>query len=502
MKKVYEAYQLLKLYELAHESNEINRNDLYENMALQFTYQFRKLYDLSSRTIYIFAGYGINGACALAVARFLAEHNYRIRAYLFYRQGTLESACEYQRDKLQSSGGPNVALTEVSREFRMPTFTQSSIIIDGLFGSELASPLEGGYLSLVKKLNMSGLPIVSIDLPTGLYAEYNTPNEHEQAIRATHTITFEAPRLAMLFPENQRNVGQWHALPLNISEDLQYRIDSKYRVLTEEGLSGLLQPRSTFATKRSCGSVLLIGGSPVCYGKLILAARAALRSGCGSLTLHAPLQVQSLIPLAVPEVETTAEQLENLPHNLHRYQAVGIGTGMRHAELSAQYLYDLFTSYALPIVLDDVAIDLLCEEKSLLEVLPRNSVLLCSEERQRRLLGEHKYMLDTLAEASEFAVRYSAVLVLKGAYTAICSSTGEIYFSTMGHASLASAGCGDVFTGILLGLMARGYESLAACQLACGVLGRGAELCVARSSEESLTASDVVLQIGKALKEL
>lgn len=501
MRKIYEAHQLVRLYEQAQVGQGMTSNELYESMALQFTYKFEKLYELSYKLVHVFAGYGINGACALAVARLLGERNYKVQVYLFYKAGELEPMCEYQRERLEQSGS-KVSLTEVSREFRMPFFAQGEVVIDGLFGSELVRPLASGYVSLIRKINASGLPIVSIDMPSGLYAQYNTEVEHAQAVQATHTITFETPRLAMLFEENTHHTGHWHVVPLGIGAEAHQAVESKYRMISDEILSTQLRIRERSIGKRICGTALLIGGSMGMYGRLSLAAKSALKAGCGSLVAHAPLRVQGLLPLTLPEADMTLQELTDLPHGIHHYEAVAIGTGLQTRDLEAAYLEDFFATYARPVILDDGAIDLLCSDSKLLALTPRHSILLCSKERQIKLFGHKDCTLDLIEEASELAIKYMLTVVLKGPYTIVCSPQGTVYFNVTGNAALATAGSGDVLTGIILGLRTRGYDDVTACLCGCYIHGRAAEIFAARESEESLLASDLISYIGKVLKEL
>lgn len=501
MKKIYEAHQLLRLYEQAQEKQALTANDLCERMAQQFTYEFKKLYGLSSKVVHIFAGYGTNGACALAVARLLGESNYKVQVYLFYKQGSLESVTEYQRNRL-SQMESKVSLTEVSREFRMPTLARGEVIVDGLFGSELVRPLEAGYVALIKKLNSSTLPIVSIDMPSGLYAQYNTEMEHNQAVRATHTITFETPRLSMLFEENAHHIGQWHVVPLGLGVEIHNEVDSRYWLISDEGFNGRLLERRRWASKSSCGTALLVGGALGTYGRLGIAARSALSAGCGGISVHAPLRVQGLLPLALPEANMTEQELVEQPRGLSRYDAIAVGGGLQPGVIGADYLHNLCATYARPLILDDEAIDLLCLSPGLLTALPRRSVLLCSKERQANLFGQKEHSLDLIEEASELAIKHTLTLVLKGAYTVICTPNGKVYFNATGNASLATAGSGDVLMGLILGLMARGYDGVMAALLGCYLHGRAAELFAARESEESLVASNLIPYIGKVLKEL
>ncbi|MDO4692706.1 MAG: NAD(P)H-hydrate dehydratase [Porphyromonadaceae bacterium] len=502
MNKIYSPLQLQELYQAACQRGELTPTDLIERIAQRFVYAFSRLYSSGQRRIHIFAGSGTNGAYALAVARLLRERNYRPEVYLFYRQGKLSEACETQRQRL---AGTEVPMTEVSTEFRPPHFQTGELIIDGLFGGELTKPLSGGYALVVDKINQSGLPVVSIEIPSGLYAEDNSTNPLEQVIRATHTIAFESPYLALLFGESAPYVGQWQVLPIGFDEALHRSVNSRYYLQSEQSLGMSLLERKPFADKHSYGSALLIGGSTTKVGHLLLTLRAALRSGCGELTVHTLSSLASSLQIAQPELLASLageQEFEQLPKHLAHYQTIAIGTAMGESAMSEGLFRQLMTSCARPMIFDDWAIERFAQNRALLDLVPRGSVLLCSRRDQDRLFGGQTSSLERVELAKQLASRLDATIVLKGAYTAICRASDNVYFNTTGNAALARSGSGDVLTGLLLGLMTRGYNSLIATLLACYLHGQVADLCAARQSMESVLPSDLINHIGEALRQL
>lgn len=502
MNKIYSPLQLQELYQTACRRGGLTPADLVERIAQRFVYAFTRLHSPSQRRVHIFAGAGENGAYALAIARLLRERNYRPEVYLFYRQGKLSESCEAQRLRLE---GTEVPLTEVSTEFRPPHFQAGELIIDGLFGGELTKPLSGGYALVVDKINQSGLPIVSIEIPSGLYAEDNSTNPLEQVVRATHTIAFESPYLSLLFGESAPYVGQWQVLPIGIDEGLHQDVNSRYYLQSEQTLGASLLTRQPFADKQACGSALLIGGSTSKVGHLLLALRAALRAGCGELTVHTLTPLATSLQIAQPELLASlagGQEFEQLPKHLGQYQTIAIGTAMDEPAMSESLLRQLMTSSSRPMIFDDWAIQRFAHNRSLLDIVPRGSVLLCSRRDQERLFGGHTTSLERVELAKQLASRLDATIVLKGAYTAICRASDNVYFNTTGNAALARSGSGDVLTGLLLGLMARGYGSLVATLLACYLHGQVADLCAARQSIESVLPSDLVNHIGEALRQL
>lgn len=497
MSKIYTASKLYELYRLSASKGNLSALDLCERGAIAFTRAFALLHR-SGSLIHIFAGPGDTGASALAIARLLSEAGRTVRTYLFYQQGRLSDLCQEQLALLREV---DTAVEEVTSQFEPPTFYPGQVIIDGLFGSDLTRPLEGGFASLVQLINSSGLEIVSIDLPSGLFAEDNSINNSKAIIRANHTLTFEVPRLSMLLAENERYVGQWQVLPLGISEHIHQQVASQYYLGEEELLSRVLKPRQAFSHKDDYGRALLIGGSSGRYGHLALASRAAFVAGCGSVEVatdaRGAMVLHSLTPEAIA-LEDSA--LHELP--LREYSAIAIGTASSEACLTPDQLRDICAAYRRPLILDATAIDLIISEPDLIKILPEGSILLIAQRQRSGLLRTRYTDLDYLYEASDLAERSGLTIVLKGTYTMICRSTGNVFFNTTGNAGMACAGVGDVLTGLLLGFMARGYEALTAPLLASHLLGMAADQCAARYSMESLTASQILDAIPSALRQL
>lgn len=503
MNKIYSPLQLQELYRAACQRGSMTHTDLVERIAQRFVYAFSRLYSSGQRAVHVFAGAGDNGAYALAIARLLRERNYRPEVYLFYRQGRLSEACEAQRQRLL---GVEIPLTEISTEFRLPIFSSGEIIIDGLFGGEVVQPLSPAYRAVIDRINQSGLPVVSIEIPSGLYAEDNSTNPLESIVQATHTIGFEAPYLALLMVDSAPYVGQWQILPIGIDEELHRAIETRYYLQSEQVLTRSLLKRSVFGSKSEYGTALLIGGAPSSAGHLLLALRAALRSGCGELQVHTLEPLLLGLQMAQPEVLGSVagrEHFETLPSGqLARYRCIAIGTAMRQGAMTEDLLRQLMLHFARPMIFDDWAVALLISNRSLLDSVPQGSVLLCSSADQRRLFGEHRTAIERLDLARQLAARLDVTIVLKGAYTAICRASENVYFNNTGNPALARSGSGDVLTGLLLGLMGRGYNALVATLLACYLHGLSADLCAARQSVESIVPSDLINHLGEAMHQL
>ncbi len=496
MNKIYSAAQIQSLYQCASEMS-ISPSDLCERGAASFVRALDRLYRGDSM-IYLFAGPTDCGAWTLEVARQLWEGGRQIRIYLVYHQGRISQLAETKRQELVNLG---IAITEITSQLEFPEATQGSIIIDGLFGSELEQSLTGGFAHLVRRINASGAKIISLDLPSGLFAEDNEYNDSSAIVQADHTFVFEAPRLCMLLAENEPFVGHWEVLSLGLDEEVHGRIASNYYTPDERLLSQVLRHRKAFSSRADYGKALLVGGAEGRYGHLSLVARGALLAGCGEVEVRT--QGAGLIPMQIAVPEVSCYDASRIFVRWDGYQGIAVGVG-DYDTLSREDLVRICRDVRQPLLLDDHAVDLIAEDHELLSMLPKGSILLVSRGQRADLLNVGQVHSDyhCLGRALALAQQHDLTIVLKGTYTAICRSSQSVYFNTTGNAGLATRGVGHVLQGLILGFMAQGYESLTACILANYILGSAGDLYAARYSMESLTATQLLDQIPNVLNQL
>lgn len=229
-----------------------------------------------SQRIIIFAGPGNNGGDALAVARLLIDQGYKPEVLLF-RTKDLSDDCAINRQRLVDMEYPS--FVEVQKKFTVPEISKRDVVVDGLFGNGLSSNLRGGYTALAKLIYESEAFVVSIDLPSGLFPEFNSTNILNNIVHANLTLTFQFPRLAFFFRENARCLGEWKVLDIGLSQEAIRQTPSNYYLIDRVGVKDGLQPRNPFADKHDFGRMLLVAGSFGMGGAAVLAAKAALRTG-------------------------------------------------------------------------------------------------------------------------------------------------------------------------------------------------------------------------------
>ena len=455
--------------------------------------------------VVVFAGPGNNGGDALAVARQLVDRGYDVEAFLFNVSGKLSEECAINRQRLLDNRRMK-KFHEVTNEFDPPKLESITLVIDGLFGTGLRKPLSGGFATLVKYINQSAAKVVSIDVPSGLMTEDNTYTVAVNVVHADMTLTFQYRKLAFMFADTQKYIGKLKVLDIRLSEQKAESMDTPFTLLEEDDVRSLLMPRSPFATKHEMGTALLIAGCYGMAGASVLAVRACLRSGVGKVVAHIPKRNYPIMQTAVPEAMVQLDLEETKfgeAVEAQYYDAVGIGPGLGQAENTAIALISQIRRTHVPLVLDADAINILANHQAWLQQLPRNIIFTPHAAEFDRLNGSvcsNDY--ERLSQARDMAQRLGAYIILKGHYSALCLPTGEVVFNSTGNAGMATAGSGDVLTGIITGLLARGYSHVDACKLGMFLHGLAGDLAVKETGEESLIAGDIIDNLPKAFMRL
>ena len=501
--KIFTSTQIHELDRYTIENEPIPSLDLMERAAKALTQAITEMYSVTTPVV-VFAGPGNNGGDALAVARLMADKNYQVSVYLFNINGNLSPDCAANKQRLQENKRIRQFI-EVIEEFNPPVLEANMLVIDGLFGSGLNKPLAGGFASLVKYINSSPAQVVAIDIPSGLMTEDNTYNVRANIIRADHTLTLQQVKLSFLFPENQQFVGNLRVLDIRLSEEGMRKLESQYTIVEENDVRQLMLPRSPYAHKGQMGNALLIAGSYGMAGAAILAARACMRAGVGKVTVNTPKRNIPMLQVAVPEaiVQNGSEETYFAEAvDTEDFNALGIGPGLGQSEQTAIAMISQLRRTQCPIVADADAINILANHRAWLQQLPQDIIMTPHPKELDRLEGHSADSYERLTKASNLAERLKGYIVLKGHHTAICCPGGHILFNSTGNAGMATAGSGDVLTGILTALLARGYKHRDACMVGMYLHGLAGDIAARETGEESLIASDLIKYLPKAFKRL
>lgn len=449
----------------------------------------------------IFCGKGNNGGDGLAIARMLSDNHHHVTVYIleFGHKGTTD----FQDNLSRLHQYPSVEIRFIQSEQQFHDFTSGEIIIDALFGTGLNRALEGVTGKLVHHLNRSGHPIISIDMPSGLFADRSSKDH--PVVHADHTLSFQCYKPAFLFAENAKAVGQVHIIDIGLSREFTEKISSPYHLIDRELASTLYRPREKFAHKGNFGHALLLAGSYGKMGAAILATGALVRSGAGLVTCCIPRCGYEIMQASVPEamVITSGENdLISIPDPLEKFNAIGFGPGIGLEPETLQLAGKLFSVYRQPVVIDADGLNQLSFQQDLYAVIPNGSILTPHPKEFERLFGACENDFERMEKAKENAGRLQCIIVLKGHHTLIAMPGGQCYFNTTGNPGMAKGGSGDVLTGLITGLLASGYSPEAAAILGVYLHGSAGDLAATVQSQEAMTASDIIAQLGLAFLEL
>jgi len=452
------------------------------------------------KPICIFAGQGNNGGDALALARLLLDSGYKTSVILIHT-GLLSPDCEINRQRLLTSYPGS--LTEITDQFIEPEITKGTVIIDGLFGSGLSRPITGIVAQAVQWINQSGCEVVSIDIPSGLSGEQNSLTENSILVKADLTLSLQFPKLSFLMSDNASYIGNWKVLPIGIHPEAIERTPSDLIYLEEKDITPLLKSRQKFSHKGTFGHALILAGSKGMAGASVLSSKAALRCGAGLVTVHGPAVNRVIVQTANPEVIYQNDYSDNIISkidSLEMYSAIAIGPGMGTHTETVKMVIDFLKKLNKPCVFDADALNIISQQKELLKQIPKKSILTPHPKEFDRLFGEHKSSYDRIVKAQQASIEYGIIILLKGANTLIATPDGKLCFNSTGNSGMATAGSGDVLTGILVGLLSQGYSAEDSSRIGVYLHGLAGDLVLSNESMESLMAGDIISCLGKAFK--
>ncbi|MEZ4805129.1 MAG: NAD(P)H-hydrate dehydratase [Bacteroidia bacterium] len=449
----------------------------------------------------VFCGMGNNGGDGLAIARLLAYNGKSILVYILNTSD--KGSPDFETNKRKAEGQKGVTLVSIHSVNDITLSIEDTVVIDAIMGTGLSRPIEGLYADCVKRINTLGQYCISIDLPSGLLCD-ETSIESDCIVQADVTLSFQVPKLAFLFAENHRYVGNWNLLNIGLSDAFYQSAKTDIFLLDKLFIKSLVKTISKFDHKGSNGHAMLLVGSYGKIGAAILAARAALRSGVGLLSMQVPKTGFTALQTAVPEAMVRTGEHNNTIDRpvLTDISAVGIGPGIGQDETVLEVLENVLDINEAITIFDADALNLLARNPKLLTEITKRSILTPHVGEFERLVGKSKDNFEQFKKQLEFSKLYEVYIVLKGAHTCITTPEGEAYFNNTGNPGMAKGGSGDVLTGILTGLLAQGYSPLDTTLLGVYLHGMAGDLAAAYKGEIAMTAGDIIDCIPEAYSNL
>nr|MDQ6903937.1 NAD(P)H-hydrate dehydratase [Bacteroidota bacterium] len=416
----------------------------------------------TSSSYKIFCGKGNNGGDGLAIARLLKKQNFSVEVYIIEtgKTGTPDFETNLKRLRKISS---EIHFIESAKSF--PIINSDEIIVDALFGSGLNKKPTGIFKELINHLNKSTAAIISVDVPSGLYIDKSSLGN--AIIRSRYTLSFQQQKLTFLIAENESFFGKVVIVNIGLSAEYYQNENSTFDLVDKNDIREIFVPRKAFANKGDYGYACLLAGSYGMMGAAVLSASACLRSGIGKVTSYICKEGYSIMQTSVPEAMCKIYGIKYLKdvETFEGFNAIGIGPGLGQHLSHKQLLQKLFKTATCPVVIDADALNVLSSYPALYKSIPRHTIMTPHPKEFERLFGKSANDFERITLSLKKAKELDIFIVLKGHHTFIATPTGDGYFNSTGNAGMATAGSGDVLTGILTGLLAQKYSPLQACIL-------------------------------------
>lgn len=502
MNKVYTYAQLSQLLRLSTSIQGLSEAEQIDRVGLGVSAALKRLPEVDPKFIYVFAGAEKNGAYALSAARHLQESGLDVCAYLFYRAGSVSSAVQAQLDLCELA---EVCVYKVNREFEgIDILEEGACIVDGLFGREISEPLEGAYSSLVRYMNELALPIVSIDLPSGLVEGVKHQGQDASVIQARHTIAIEAFSPAHLLRDNAPYLGRCERLSLGINPELYEQVHSPLNLISDSFLMDVLGQGTSAVRPAEMGQVLIVGGAPGRYGHLLLSARSARTMGVGQVCLHTLAEACIPLQMTEPELICTSAGTDAFHKHpkLEDCSALALGLASEASTLSTSYTLELIKQRECPIVCAGPVAEQMIKTPYRAQELHPESLLVLTQADQKHLYGHQASESECMRLALEQAKHCHRHILLLGYYPRLCCHSGSVYVSAQGYSVLMHPAMEQMQIASIAGLLACGYDAILSSVLSCYLYAEAANLCDASFEQYGYSSAQILSKLPTVLRGL
>lgn len=460
------------------------------------------------RRAVVFCGAGNNGGDGIAVARLLLEAGWEVRAVLVGKRYRLTDDAREMERRLEQKGGKLEDFSPSSAQFAAWCLA-ADVMVDALFGVGLNTALEGDALVAVQMMNTCSIPVVAVDLASGIEAD--TGRVLGGAVEAAVTVTFTLPKIGHYVGKGALHRGRLVVADIGIPIDLTAAGDYSVRAVERQDVRLPRRPRD--AHKGKFGRAYIVAGSTGMTGAPVMAAQAAVRSGAGLVTLGVP---QPIWPIAAAKLDEAMVQplpagkdglLElgaapTVLERLNKYGVCLIGPGLGRSNAVYAVVRGILQGTALPVVLDADGINALEGHIDVLDGRSGHCTILTPHDAEFKRLGGDLSHGDRLRAARDFALEHGCCLILKGHSTITAFPDGSAYVNTTGNPGMAKGGSGDVLAGVLVSLLAQGFTPREAAPLAAWLHGCAGDLCAEALGEYGMTVTDLIARLPEAMRSI
>ncbi|MBC7388499.1 MAG: NAD(P)H-hydrate dehydratase [Opitutaceae bacterium] len=496
--KIFSSEQIKKLDASTIEKEGITSVELMERASEAFVKEFTRFYS-KDKPVTILCGLGNNGGDGMAIARMLMNRAYNVNVFVVsFDNSTASKEFTAEFLKLEDM----IDIRQITQRRDIPVFDAEAVIIDAMLGSGINRIVTGLLAEVITTVNKTRCEIVAVDIASGLFS--SRTNLEQAIIQPTFTFSFQIPKLAFFLPQNQFYVGELRFLDIGLNQDFINIEPTPYVLVDKKSIIKLVKKRAKFSHKGNFGHVMLFAGSNGKTGASMLASKGALRAGCGLVTIlteerDTPI-VQGGIWEAMCVSYKTTDAIPSLPDN--KNFTLGIGPGIGLGEHSLRFLEYFLKYNSKPIVIDADGLNLISQNQHLLKFIPVKSILTPHPKEFERLAGNWSDDYERLEKQRGYSITHNIYIVLKGAHSSITTPEGFVYINSTGNAGMATAGSGDVLTGIITSFLAQNYSPEQACILGVFLHGLAGDLAASEIGQHSLMAGDIIEFLPLAFKEL
>ena len=499
--KIFSKEQIYEADKVTAQRQQITSTDLMERAATEVFKWMDSRLEGSQVPIHIFCGIGNNGGDGLVLARHLINHGYKVIVYVvnYSEKRSQDFLVNYDRIKEVTKDWPKI----LNSKEEFPEISPDDIIVDAIFGVGLNRAADDWVRQLFQYFKVSKAFTISIDIPSGLYLD-RIPEDENGVVWADCTLTFQYPKLVLCLPETGKFSKEWFVMDIGIDQEFIEATHTDIEFIEKQDVAPLYQPRDKFAHKGNFGHALIVGGSYGKMGAVTLSSKAALASGVGLATAYVPKCGYQILQTSLPEAMVITDKTENFISDIQfeiKASAIGIGIGLGTDAKTIKALEAFLKVNKTPLVIDADGINIIAKYKPLLKLLPKQTVLTPHPKELERLIGRWKDDFDKLQKVKDFSKQYQVIVVIKGAYS-ITVFENQLYVNSTGNPGMATAGSGDVLTGILTGLIAQEYKPVEATIFGVYLHGKSGDIAADSSGPESLIASHIIENLCKAYLDL
>ncbi|MBQ4802333.1 NAD(P)H-hydrate dehydratase [Aquimarina sp. MMG015] len=499
--KIFSADQMRKADEVTIQSQKITSLELMERAATQIFNVLHQRLQGAPIPIHVFCGIGNNGGDGLVISRLLVEHGYHVKTYIVNFSDKRSDGFLVNYDRLKGIGVEWPVQLKSNEDF--PEIKQQDMVIDAIFGIGLNRPVVPWVINLIKHINASRCFTLSIDVPSGLYAD-KAPDDPEGVIYASTTVTFQLPKLIFFLPETGQYSQDMEVIDIGLSREFISQTPGFAELIGKNEVLSLYRPRHKFAHKGDYGHCLLIGGSYGKIGSTVLATEAALRIGAGLATAYIPECGYDILQSSVPEAMVITDEEDDYISKIKfdiKPSVIGVGVGLGTNDKTIEAFGEFLKQNKTKLVIDADGINILANKSDFLQYIPAKTVLTPHPGELKRLIGAWKDDFDKINKVKVFSKKHDCIIVIKGANSLVIYQD-DIYVNTSGNPGMATAGSGDVLTGIITGLISQGYDSLYAAVFGVYLHGSAGDIAIQQTGYQGLLARDIISHIGKSYIEL